>query len=227
MSDLPISLLIAPTIIRNKADIEELKKAGAEMLGIAVDAATKKIFERYRGNGVNGPHKWEKYWEVLKWSIDIFGKYMAGIHLICGLGETEYEMINTIYQAYKMGAKTHLFSFYPEPNTVLSDLQPPKLLSYRKIQIARYLINEMNCGMDCFVFDSEQNLKNFNTDINLLLDNGQAFMTSGCPCRNSSLAACNRPFANERPSEVFRNYPHLPDDAELLRIRKQIEPLFI
>ncbi|MBM3700247.1 MAG: radical SAM protein [Actinobacteria bacterium] len=224
-SGLPISLLIAPTVIKKKEYIEQFKKAGAQMIGVAIDGATQQIFERYRGNGVIGPHKWDKYWEVLQYSIDVFGKYMAGVHLICGLGETEEEMVQTIYRAHSMGAKTHLFSFYPEANTALSEKNPPPLLSYRKIQIARYLINEKQWGINKFVFDKSGRLVKFEDDISFLLSDGAAFMTSGCPCRNSSLAACNRPFANERPSEVFRNYPHLPGEEEKLRIRQQIESL--
>ncbi len=224
-SALPISLLIAPTVIKKKENIEQFKKAGAQMIGVAIDGATQQVFEKYRGREVNGPHKWDKYWEALQHSIDVFGKYMAGVHLICGLGETEEEMVQAIYRAHSMGAKTHLFSFYPEANTALSEKNPPPLLSYRKIQIARYLINEMQWGINKFIFDENGNLVKFEDDISFLLSDGAAFMTSGCPCRNSNFAACNRPFANERPSEVFRNYPHLPSQEEKLRIRNQIEDL--
>ncbi|MBN1298661.1 MAG: radical SAM protein [Actinobacteria bacterium] len=226
-SGLPISLLIAPTVLKRKEYIEQFKKSGAEMIGVAIDGATERVFNKYRAKGVNGPHKWDKYWEVLKWSIDVFGKYMAGIHLICGLGETEEEMVQTIYRAYSMGAKTHLFSFYPEANTLLAENPPPPLLSYRKIQIARYLINEMNWGIEGFIFNENGQLCSFNGDISFLLSDGAAFMTSGCPCRNSNLAACNRPFANERPSEVIRNYPHLPDEEQKSKIRNQIKELLL
>jgi len=147
------------------------------------------------------------------------------VHLICGLGETEREMVQTIHRAHLLGAKTHLFSFYPEANTPLAEKSPPPLLSYRKIQIARYLINERQWGIDKIVFDEKGQLVKFEDDISFLLSDGAAFMTSGCPCRNSNLAACNRPFANERPSEVFRNYPHLPNQEEKLRIKNQIKSL--
>ena len=50
-------------------------------------------------------------------------------------------MVDTIYRAYDIWAKTHLFSFYPEGGSMLQDHPTPGLLKYRKIQIAAYLIN--------------------------------------------------------------------------------------
>jgi lipoyl synthase len=220
VSSLPLSLLITPTLIGSKEVLEQLKDAGAEMTGIAVDGATEEIFEKYRGKGVGGPHKWEKYWQVLEWAVEVFGKYKAGIHLIIGLDETEKEAVQTIYRAHLLGAKTHLFSFYPEECTGLRDKNPPELLSYRKIQIARYLINEEGLDISKISFDADGSIDRFDYNLDLLLEDGYAFMTSGCPCRsNGKISACNRPFANERPSEVFRNYPYVPtiEDKELIK----------
>ena len=39
----------------------EMKKAGADMIGVAIDLATPELFDKYRGKGVGGPHKWDKY----------------------------------------------------------------------------------------------------------------------------------------------------------------------
>lgn len=217
----PISILLTPTLINSKNQLAELKNAGADMAGIAIDAATEELFEKYRGEGVKGPHKWEKYWEVLEWAVEVFGKYMAGIHLIVGLGESEKEMVETIDKAYRLGAKTHLFSFYPEAYSMLENLNPPKLLRYRKIQIARYLINEKNCGIDKIKFDKDR-ISSFDYDMEEIIKEGFAFMTSGCPGSNKNIAACNRPFANERPSETLRNYPYIPDENEKAIIRKQL-----
>jgi len=225
VSDLPVSLLISPTVIDDKSFLQNAKDAGADMIGVAIDAATEDIFEKYRGRGVGGPHRWDKYWEVLKWSGEVFGRDKTGIHLICGLGETDREFVDAISRAYDMGAKTHLFSFYPEANTGLSGLKPPPISRYRNIQIARYLINELGGERDLMVFDAKGSIVSFDYDIERLLKDSAAFMTSGCPCRGSDLAACNRPLANERPSEPFRNYPHLPTTEQTLTIREQIKSL--
>jgi lipoyl synthase len=221
----PISILLAPTLINDKAFLLELKNAGADMAGIAIDSATKEIFNKYRGEGVKGPHKWNHYWKILEWAIDVFGKFNTGIHLIAGLGETQEEMAHTIYKAHKLGAKTHLFSFYPEYLSKLENMEPPELLHYRKIQVARYLINEKDADIRIIKFDNNGNIYGFDYDIAEITNEGFAFMTSGCPGKNKSITACNRPLANERPSETFRNYPYIPDEEEKELIKNQIKSL--
>jgi len=221
----PISILLAPTLIKDKAILQEIKDAGADMAGIAIDAATEDIFDKYRGKGVKGPHKWSHYWQVLEWAVEIFGEFKAGVHLITGLGETQKEMVNAIYRAHKMGAKTHLFSFYPEASSLLEEKEPPDLLHYRKIQMARYLINEKNTGVEILKFDNDENICDFDYDIESIISDGFAFMTSGCPGKNKDITACNRPLANERPSETFRNYPYVPDEQEKVLIKNQIRVL--
>ncbi|MHB1275466.1 MAG: radical SAM protein [Candidatus Humimicrobiaceae bacterium] len=221
----PISILLAPTLIKDKTILQEIKNAGTDMAGIAIDAATEDIFNKYRGEGVKGPHKWGHYWQVLEWAVDIFGKFNAGVHLISGLGETQEEMVHTIYKAHKTGAKTHLFSFYPEASSMLEDVNPPDLLDYRKIQIARYLINEKDAGIGIIKFDEGGNICAFDYDVEEIVNNGLAFMTSGCPGKNKNITACNRPLANERPSETFRNYPYIPEEEEKELIRDQISIL--
>lgn len=273
-SSLPLSLLITPSLIGSPEILKQFRQAGAEMAGIAMDASTKDLFEKYRGKGVGGPHKWQKYWEVLKWAVDVFGRFKAGIHLIVGLGETEEQAVKIIYDAHLLGAKTHLFSFYPEPASILEDLKRPELVSYRKIQIARYLINEKGLDISKIRFDCNSNgssngnrggnisgnssgnsnrndcdyssenrggntsgnssgngggrIMSFDYDLREVVKEGYAFMTSGCPCSSDSrISACNRPFANERPSELFRNYPYLPNDEDKETIESQISELLL
>ena len=54
---LPISVLLSPTILKD-GDLEAMREAGADKVGIAVDLATEELFDRYRGSGVHGPHTW-------------------------------------------------------------------------------------------------------------------------------------------------------------------------
>jgi len=223
--DLPISLLISPTIIKGKDVFYEFKKAGADMIGVALDAATPGLFEKYRGSGVKGPHKWEKYWQVLEWASGFYGRGKTGIHLISGLGETDREMVDTIHRAQMLGARTHLFSFYPEAGSLLEDRDMPDLLTYRKIQIAAYLINQKHQAPDIISFDSSGSITGFDYDLEEVLREGFAFMTSGCPGTDDRYAACNRPLANERPSQAFRNYPFIPDEGDRDLIREQIKSL--
>ena len=148
------------------------------MVGVALDTATEELFKKYRGSGVGGPHRWDKYWKVLEWSVEAFGEFKAGIHLIAGLGETERQMVETIYRAHGMGAKTHLFSFFPEADSLLEDRERPELASYRKIQIAAYLINEKSCTPADMEF-SNGDIISFNRDLEEIISDA---------CRNQRYA---------------------------------------
>lgn len=218
---LPVSALIAPTIMKGRQDMKALKIAGVERIGVAIDAATEELFDKYRGKSAGGPHRWERFWECLAEAIDVFGKYNVGVHLIVGLGETEEQMVKTIDKSYKMGALAHLFSFFPEAGSRMEKWLQPSLGQYRRIQIARYLINEGIIDYSHINFSPEGQIINFGIDIDPYIEKGIAFMTSGCPGENG-LTACNRPFGNERASEPMRNYPFLPAADDLKIIRPQI-----
>ncbi len=221
--DTPVSLLISPTIL-NKDTLYDFKDAGADMIGVAVDCATPELFEKIRGRGVRGPHKWEKYWRIYEDSIEIFGKDMAGVHLIVGLGESESEMITTIQRSRDMGGSTHLFSFFPESDSQLADHPQPPMGQYRRIQLARYLIDGDIVRADDFSFDDTGRLTDYGIGeekLSKIIDEGSAFMTSGCPGRDG-VVACNRPYANCLPGPDIRNFPFLPEGEDIRKISAEI-----
>lgn len=220
-TDLLISGLISPTIIKKKEILEYVKESGADKIGVAIDAVTKDLFEKFRGNGVKGPHNWEHYWKVIEWGADVFGKYNVGVHLIVGLGETEEEMIKSIQRAHDLGAKTHLFSFYPEAGSGMKEWKQPPLGQYRRIQLARYLINKNHGRFDNMNFNEKGQVVDFGINTDELIENGEAFMTSGCEGK-TGVVACNRPFGNERPSKPMRNYPFLPEEEDIKLIKEQL-----
>jgi biotin synthase len=207
--------------MRGKADLEAIKDAGADRIGIAVDAATQELFEIHRGPGVKGPHNWELFWQTMANAVEVFGIYKVGVHLIVGLGETEAEMVQTISLAGQLGVLTHLFSLFPEAGTRIGNNSQPPLAKYRRIQLARYLINEGIISQQSIQFTPEGKIADFGVEIEKYLEEGMAFMTSGCPGEDGRLA-CNRPFANERPSGPIRNYPFVPKSKDREMIRTQI-----
>jgi biotin synthase len=219
---LGISALIGPTLIKGRKPLIEMKRAGVDRVGIAVDAATPGLFQKHRGKGVRGPHKWDHYWKVLEDSVTVFGRGMAGVHLIVGLGETERQMIGTIQKARDLGACTHLFSFYPEKGSALENWARPAVGHYHRVQLARYLIDNGLGRAQRMKFDRKGQVTDFGVDkktLDKIIDGGEAFMTSGCPGKDGKVA-CNRPYGNERPSEKLRNYPFLPDTDDIREIRK-------
>ncbi len=219
-SSVPISFLISPTITFEK-DLKAFKEAGADKIGIAIDAATPEIFKSLRGEGVKGPHKWEKYLKIFDAALNVFGERNVGSHFVVGLGESEKEMAYAIWKIRSMGGETHLFSFYPEPGSLMAKHQRPSIPHYRRIQLARYLIDEDIITFDMLKFNKEEQITSYGIDITPYIEEGEAFRTSGCK-GNKGRVACNRPYANERPSEELRNFPFKLEAEDIRKIKREI-----
>lgn len=220
----PISILIAPTVLEKK-DLEDFKQAGADRIGISFDAATEKLFEKYRGKEVHGPHQWSKYWNCFEEAVSVFGEGMVGAHLIVGLGESEEEMLRIIQKISNSGGVSHLFSFFPESSSQMSHIGQPPIEQYRKIQLGCYLIDNQIAKFSLFSFDSTDKLKSYGLPREKLLtiiETGLPFMTGGCPDKNGNVS-CNRPFSNSRPSEEIRNFPFIPEKSDIELIKTVLE----
>jgi biotin synthase-related radical SAM superfamily protein len=218
-----VSLLISPTVLL-RDDLQAMKDAGADRIGVAIDGATKEIFDRHRGKAVGGPHNWDRYWSVYEKSLQIFGGGMSGVHLICGLGETEQEMVRAIARAREMGGFTHLFSFFPEAGSAMEMHTPPSIGSYRRIQLARWLIDNDRITIGDMEFDPQGRIRDFGMDSAELEDvvaGGEPFETSGCPGPDGKVA-CNRPYGNEKPGPHIRNFPFAPEEEDLVRVRREL-----
>ncbi len=221
--DVPVSLLIAPTIL-NKGDLLDFRSAGADKIGVAIDLATPDLFDKFRGTGVGGPHEWEVYWKCLADSVELFGNGNAGPHFMVGMGETEKEMCEAIQRARDMGARTHLFSFFPEAKSRMADHKMPPMEQYRRIQLARHLIDHQLSAESRFTWNHKDRITGFGispSELEEVIQSGEPFRTSGCSGYDGQVA-CNRPYANSKPGPDIRNYPFPPDENDLLRIKKQM-----
>lgn len=221
--DIPVSVLISPTIVGTK-ELESYFKAGADRIGVAIDLATERLFDKYRGRDIGGPHRWQRYWDCLEEAVGLFGKRKAGSHFMVGMGETEKEMCEAIQRVRDLGGWTHLFSFFPEPDSYMAAVEPPPIAQYRRIQLARYLIDNDIEEAGRFSFDEEGRVTRFGIEgarIEEIIDSGEPFRTSGCEGYDGEVA-CNRPYANSRPGPYIRNFPFPPEKADILRVRKQM-----
>jgi biotin synthase len=222
-SDTMISVLITPTML-DRSDLLAYREGGVDRVGIAIDAAREDIFAEMRGPGVGGPHRWSRYWEFFKEALEIFGEGMVGSHFIVGLGESEREMAAAIQAIRDLGGVTHLFSFFAEPETRLTDLPQPPMGQYRRMQLARYLIDEKMARADEFEYDATGALTSFglrDEELERVIASGTPFMTSGCPGPDGAVA-CNRPYANSLPGPSIRNFPFQPDADDLDRVRSEL-----
>ncbi|MCS7111659.1 MAG: radical SAM protein [Ignisphaera sp.] len=214
---IPISALISPTQFSRK-DMEELKTSGVERIGIALDCASEELFDILRGSGAGSPHRWGRYMEGIRDAVETVGRGRVGVHLIVGLGESEEDAVRLIQLVHEMGAETHLFSFYPERSTILEGWLRPPASQYRRVQLARYLINNNLSRYEWMEFDSMRRIVDFGlpkSELEDIIESGLPFVTAGCP-------GCNRPYANERPGELPRNFPYIPRGREIEKIKQQL-----
>ena len=213
--DLPISVSVQPI---SAESMLALRKAGAERISIPVDAATPAVFDAVKGRGCGGPYRWDGHMRALRRALSIFGPGHVGTHLIVGLGEAEREAVRFIQGMYDMGVYVGLFAFTPVRGTRLEDRPRPDLASYRRVQLARFLIAEGLSDYGAMGFDSGGRIVDFGLSKEELLEiamTGEPFLTSGCP-------DCNRPYYNERPRGPLYNYPFKPGKEELEAIAAQL-----
>jgi biotin synthase-related radical SAM superfamily protein len=220
---LDVSTLVTPTVF-GRAELEAVRDAGAENITVAIDCCTEELFERMRGRGARGPHAWEGYLQGVRDAVEVMGgagSNAVGVHLIIGLGETEQEAVEFIQRCYDMGARVHLFSFFPEPGSPLADRPQPPMGTYRRVQLARHLIDAGRSRADGMRFEGGRLVDTGVPagELDGVIADGRAFMTSGCP-------GCNRPYANETPTQAMegelRNYPFVPDADDIALIRAQL-----
>ncbi len=225
-ANLPISLLASPAVLK-RDDLATLRQAGVERFTVAFDAATEVLFDRHRGTQVRGPLDWSRYWQWMEWARPVFGFGNLGAHWIVGLGEREQDLVAAFLRVRRLGGNNHLFSFFPEPGSRLSQTNPPALRSYRRVQLARYLIDQDRVGDDAFEFDGRGRLRAFGLpadELDRVIESGRPFVTSGCPGRDGEVA-CNRPFGDSRPGPRLRNYPFELEPADVRRVRRQLGPM--
>ena len=211
----PVSVSCQPLNSRNT---RRLAEAGAERIGIAIDAVTEKLFNEIKGASANGPYTWENQFRQLREALEIFGKGKVSTHLIIGLGETENDAASLIQRCVDMGVSPALFAFTPVRGTALEAKPQPFIESYRRIQLARYLIVNGHARSEDMRFDGSGCLTDYgveNETLTWIVETGNPFLTSGCP-------NCNRPFYNEKPSGPIYNYPRNIRREEISAIKQQL-----
>jgi len=212
---IPVSVSCQPL---NRENMELLAKAGVDRLGIALDAATKGLFDKVKGRDAGGTYSWENQFRLLNEANAIFGRGSVSTHLIVGLGETEKEAVEIIQKCVDMSVLPALFAFTPVRGTALERHLPPSVESYRRIQLARHLIVNGKARVEDMHFNDKGAIASFGVtkqNLEAEINSGLAFRTSGCP-------DCNRPFYNEKPSGPIYNYPMLPSREEIEKIKRSL-----
>lgn len=208
-----------------RADVARMRDLGAQIFTVALDAATPALFARTRGRDVASPHEWATYWARLTYAADVFGPGRFGAHVIVGMGETEFEALSLVERLVDMGGSSHLFCFQPEPGSLMDHLPPTPRAQWRRVQLARWLIEFRGLRLRRMRFDAEGRVADFGVpeaDIAAAVADGTAFRTSGCPGRERpDVSACDRPYGDSPPGDIA-SYPFPPDDGDTASICWQL-----
>jgi biotin synthase-related radical SAM superfamily protein len=212
----PISISCQP---QTRQNIQQLADAGANRIGIAIDAATPKLFRQTKGKTINGPYTWQNTHKLLKHAQAILGKGNVTTHLIIGLGETEKQAADTIQKLADQGIQTALFAFTPVHGTPLQNRPPPNLAAYRRIQLARHLITHGIARSADFRYTKNGQITSYGTNpatLQEIVAGGEPFQTTGC-------SGCNRPYYNEKPTGPIYNHPKPLTPQETAAITAQLQ----
>ncbi len=220
----PVSILSNPTTLE-RDDLVRLKKLGADIFTVALDAVTPAVFERTRGKGVDSPHRYEKYWQVLEESAEVFGPEKFGAHLICGMGETEHEILTVAQKIRDLGGHNHMFAFFPERGSLMEDWPAVDRGQWRRVQLARYLIDYRGVRVEAMAFDDSGRVTGFGVDdatLEGVIASGTPFRTSGCPGKEDDVSACNRPYGDSSPTDIL-SFPFALAKRDLAKVRRQMD----
>jgi biotin synthase len=220
----PVSILSNPTTM-TRGDVQTLHDLGADIFTVALDAATPELFDRTRGKDVASPHSWRKYWEILEDARDIFGAEKFGAHIIVGIGETEHDTLTLVQRLVDMGGHSHMFCFFPEKGSLMDHLPATPRDQWRRVQLARYLIDYRGVRVEHMRFDEQGRVSDYGipkSEMDKVIDEGVAFRTSGCPGKvREDISACDRPYGDSPPSNIA-SYPFQPVDVDIRKIRHQL-----
>ncbi len=217
IKNLPISIAVHPL---PPEGFRKLKEAGVDRVGIALDGCTRPIFERIKGENVQGPYRWDKTLASLQEAIKLFGKGKVATHFIVGLGETEQELLQAVQDVKDLGVSPSLFAFTPIKGTKEESRAQPPILRYRIMQLGRELIINHGKDMASFSFSHEGELQSFhltNPEFQAIMQEGAAFQTRGCP-------QCNRPYYDSHPGGTIYNYGAPLSDSQKQEIEKLLFP---
>lgn len=219
----PISALVSATTL-DEERLARIKQAGADIIGVGLDAASEELFYHTRGKGARSPHDWNHHWSIVRAARRIYGPMKVNCHIIVGLGETDRDLVDLFYTLKSEQIAGYLFSFNPEPGTLMQHEHRAPIHRHRRIQLVKALIESYELPREAIEFDERGNIAGLATPDGLVeeaVNSGLPFMTNGCPDRTGRLA-CNRPYGSYRPGEEFRDYPFQPAADDLADIRAQV-----
>ena len=200
--NIPISLSAK---IENSENVDKFFSLGIDKIGIAIDAANKKLYEAIKGNN---------YEDKIEFIVEMAKKYPQKIstHIIVGLGESHKDIYDLYKYLKSKNVTVSLFAFTPIRGTKMESMNQPSIESYRRVQLMTYMIDKGDFD-EYFTFkDGYLNDIKLDCDIIKDIESGYPFEIRGCK-------DCNRPYYNERPGSTIYNYSK-PLNVEEINLAK-------
>ena len=115
--------------------------------------------------------------------------------------------------------------FFPEKGSLMDHLPATPRDQWRRVQLARYLIDYRGVRVEQMTFDAHGRVEGYGIgkpELDDIIDAGVAFRTSGCPGKFADdISACDRPYGDSPPSDIA-SYPFQPGRRDVTRIRRQL-----
>jgi biotin synthase len=227
--DAPLSVLVAPPTL-NRERLQAFKDLGTDMIGIGLDAVTEDLFRRHRTDVPSGGGlSWDQYWDIVDAARDIYGPWKVNCHTLVGLGETDRDAIEMFVRLCDREIFPYLFCFNPEPDSRLGEHEKSPITRWRRIQLAKHLVEFERYQIGDFSFDDDGVLvgvsdRGINGDsvIATAVESGTPFETDGCPSSDGG-PGCTRPYGSYGPAEPFRDFPFAPTSGDLALIKEEME----
>jgi biotin synthase len=107
----------------------------------------------------------------------------------------------------------------------MDHLPPVPRPQWRRVQLARYLIDYRGHRLEKMRFDEAGCLIDFGLpqdEIDAVIDAGVAFRTSGCPGKEATdISACDRPYGDSPPRDIA-SYPFKLNRNDIRKVRGQM-----
>jgi biotin synthase len=108
----------------------------------------------------------------------------------------------------------------------MEDWPPVDRGQWRRVQLARFLIDFCNARVGDMLFDDAGRVIDFGIDpedLDVLIATGKPFRTSGCQGKDDvEVSACNRPFGDSSPTDIL-SFPFALAREDVEIVRRQLE----
>ncbi len=140
------------------------------------------------------------------------------------MGETEREILDVAQKIRDMGGHNHMFAFYPEKGSLMEDWPPVDRGQWRRVQLARYIIDYVGGNFRNMRFDEDGRVIEYGvaqSKLESLISSGVPFQTSGCPGKEDNISACNRPYGDSSPTDIL-SFPFALKKRDVAKIQQQL-----